>query len=93
MARRTYFTAVSPTQGQTPTTAPGTRAPLLNAKRVSERLGCTPWTVYRLMRDHKLPYITVGATYRFDQDDIEAWIAARRTVNGEINALQLVARR
>lgn len=91
MAKRSYFKSASAAKPQATTTHE--RGALWSAKRVAERLGVTPWTVYRLMRDHKLPYVQVGSQYRFEAADVEAWIAARRGVNDTTGFLQLVASR
>ena len=76
MAKRSYFKVGL--RGEACRPPPPTSAVPCGARNVAERLGVTPWTVYRLMRDHKLPYVQVGSQYRFEAADVEAWIAARR---------------
>ena len=56
---------------------------LIDVKRVSELLGCTPRMVRKLTTEHTLPVVKVGSLTRFRPADIEVYID-RRTVEGGV---------
>ena len=47
---------------------------LLTVKEVATFLAVTERTVYRLVKDHRLPAYKVGGQWRFKVDLIEAWM-------------------
>ncbi|MRX70880.1 helix-turn-helix domain-containing protein [Bacillus lacus] len=47
---------------------------LLNAKHVSEILGCSLRHAYELMEQKDFPLIRIGRTKRVDKDDLFNWI-------------------
>ena len=54
---------------------------LIDVKRVSELLGCTPRMVRKLASEHTIPVVKVGSLTRFRPGDIDAYIESR-TVKG-----------
>ena len=62
---------------QTPST-------LMTVKDVATYLAVTERTVYRLVKDHKLPAYKVGGQWRFKADMIEAWMQK----DGALESLQ-----
>ena len=54
---------------------------LLTSAQVAERLGLTVKAVYMKVYRNELPHVKFGtgnASLRFDEDEIQAWIDARR---------------
>jgi excisionase family DNA binding protein len=47
---------------------------LMTVKDVATYLSVTERTVYRLVKDHRLPAYKVGGQWRFKADMIEAWM-------------------
>lgn len=47
---------------------------ILTAAQVSELLGVSRETVYRLTRTNKIPYFKIGTALRFSEKSIEEWI-------------------
>ncbi len=47
---------------------------ILTITEVAERLGMHPVTVYRLVKEARLPVFRIGRMLRFDADEIEKWI-------------------
>ena len=46
---------------------------LLNVREVAERLSASPWAVYRLVREGRLPVVRLGARrLRFRPESVEA---------------------
>lgn len=53
---------------------------LIGVAEVGKRLGLPPRTVTRLARAGELPSVRLGErTLRFDPNDVEAFIASRKT--------------
>jgi excisionase family DNA binding protein len=52
---------------------PNTGGPILNASELSEYLHVNKATIYRMLRDGKLPGFRVGSEWRFHVDAIEQW--------------------
>lgn len=51
---------------------------LLNMEQVCDRLGCSKWSVYRLIDKREIPFIPLGPRlYRFDPDAINKWLDGR----------------
>lgn len=43
---------------------------IVSARELSERLKLTLPTIYRLVRNEKLPHFRVGGSYRFDYEEV-----------------------
>lgn len=52
--------------------------PMLDIPRLAERLGTTERFVRRLVCERRIPFHKVGKYVRFDQDDVDDWVALRR---------------
>jgi len=51
---------------------------LLDVATAAARLGVTVRFVRRLVAERRIPYVKVGKFIRFDPDEVEEWIDARR---------------
>ncbi len=51
---------------------------LIDVKELSRRLSVAEPTIYAWKRRGKIPYVQLDGVVRFDEDEIAAWIAARR---------------
>jgi len=51
---------------------------ILTIKEVAGYLKVTERTLYRLVREGKIPAFKVGGSWRFQLADIEAWIAEQK---------------
>jgi predicted DNA-binding transcriptional regulator AlpA len=58
----------------------------MNLDELKEFLGVNHQTVYNFRRFWGLPYIKIGATVRYDRDEIMAWMAQYRCVDTEAMA-------
>ncbi len=47
---------------------------LLNLKQISQVFNVSTATIYKWMREEKLPHVRIGGTYRFDLVQIRLWI-------------------
>ena len=52
----------------------------LSIGEVAKYLGLTVSTVYRLVKRGAIPGFKVGGQWRFAQDNLEAWIVDRMTI-------------
>ena len=59
------------------TTAPD--RPLLNVYKASQRLAVSEKTIRRMIRNGELSAFRVGGSLRFDAQELEDWLNARRT--------------
>ncbi len=48
---------------------------MLTAAQAADRLLCTPWRVYQLIRAGTLPAVRLGRSVRIDSARLEQWIA------------------
>ena len=55
-----------------------TGRPMLGVGELAERLGTTERFVRRLVCDRRIAFHKVGKYVRFDQDDVDDWIARGR---------------
>lgn len=55
-----------------------TTRPMLGIPQLAERLGTTERFVRRLVCERRIPFHKVGKYVRFDQDDVDDWVARRR---------------
>jgi excisionase family DNA binding protein len=62
---------------------------LLTIQEVARYLNVNRFTVYRLIRQKKLPAFKVGAQWRLKQEMIDAWLAEHSTMsrNGRLGFL------
>ena len=54
--------------------------PCVSIGEVANYLGLTVSTVYRLVKRGAIPGFKVGGQWRFTQDNLEAWIVDRMTI-------------
>ena len=52
----------------------------LTVEEVADRFGVNPTTVYRLAQQGKLPSFKIGGQWRFSQEALEKWVAAREGI-------------
>ena len=52
-------------------------SPIMTASEVARYFRIHPTTVYRLLREGKLPGFKIGADYRFNKGEIDDWMAER----------------
>lgn len=52
----------------------------LTVNEVAERFGVNVTTVYRLVKQGRLPAFKVGNQWRFSQDRLEEWVADRERI-------------
>ncbi len=50
----------------------------LSLEELADYLKMPPYTLYKLLRRGELPGHKVGRSWRFDQDEVDAWIKSRR---------------
>jgi excisionase family DNA binding protein len=50
---------------------------LLTLKEVADLLRLTPQTLYKMLKKGSIPAVRVGSQWRFEQEQIRQWIAAR----------------
>ena len=54
---------------------------LLSVQQLAEQLGCSIWTVYRMVERQEIPCIRLkGRDIRFKQADVDEWLEKRKTV-------------
>jgi excisionase family DNA binding protein len=51
---------------------------VMSMREVTEYLGCSKFTVYRLLRSGEFPGFRLGSDWRFRRSDIERWIMDRQ---------------
>lgn len=51
---------------------------MLGIPQLAERLGTSERFVRRLVCERRIPFHKVGKYVRFDQDDVDDWVAFRR---------------
>ena len=56
-------------------------AELLTVAEVAERLRVSTMTVYRLIKRDELPALRIGRSYRIDQSDLAAYLAAHQVTD------------
>ena len=49
---------------------------IMTVRSLALYLRCTPSTVYRLLRERKIPAFRLGSDWRFFRSAIDAWIAS-----------------
>ena len=56
---------------------------VLTLEEVSQFLRVHPSTVYRLLKDRRIPAFKVGSDWRFNQESIEEWVMKLETEQSE----------
>jgi excisionase family DNA binding protein len=51
---------------------------LVDVKWIADLLGMKTSNIYSLVRKRKMPFLKIGNLLRFDIDDINEWIEARK---------------
>jgi excisionase family DNA binding protein len=51
---------------------------IMSLHEVTEYLGCSKFTVHRLLRRSEFPGFRLGSDWRFRRSDIDKWIAQRQ---------------
>ncbi len=59
----------------------GNRSRLITVRELAAYLRVHPTTVYRLLRQEKIPSFRVGSDWRFDREAIERWMTERQVQN------------
>ncbi len=54
--------------------------PLMTVKEVATYLAVTERTIYRLVKDHRLPAYKVGGQWRFKVEMLDAWMSRERAL-------------
>ena len=57
--------------------------PLLTVPQTAERLGIGQTLAWRLVREHKIPYLRIEGSVRVPSDALERWITSR-TEGGDV---------
>lgn len=47
---------------------------LLTTKQVAELLQLNPQKIYQLVSEHKIPFVRIGSSVRFNSESLEQWI-------------------
>jgi excisionase family DNA binding protein len=63
-------------------------ATVMTLEEVAIFLRVHPSTVYRLLRQNRIPAFKMGSDWRFNQESIERWIAEREGENSDMAARQ-----
>ena len=48
--------------------------PILNLREVADYLGVSPTSIYRYVKQKKMPAMRVGSQWRFRREKIDAWL-------------------
>jgi excisionase family DNA binding protein len=57
-------------------------ATVMTLEEVAEFLHVHPSTVYRLLKDKRIPAFKIGSDWRFNLESIEKWVKELETVQG-----------
>jgi len=47
---------------------------LFDINQVAQFLGISKDTIYKMVNQHRIPYVKVGRLLRFERDALEAWL-------------------
>ena len=62
--------------------------PLVNAERIGDLIGCDVQSVYRLAKEHAIPFVRIGTrTIKFDEDIVVEWIRSGGTKSPQFATL------
>jgi excisionase family DNA binding protein len=61
---------------------------VMTLEEVAAFLRVHPSTIYRLLKKHRIPAFKLGSDWRFNQESIERWIAARESENPVADSAQ-----
>jgi excisionase family DNA binding protein len=56
------------------------RGQLLTVRELAEHLRVHRSTIYRLLRQHRIPGFRINGDWRFDRDEIERWIRRKTKI-------------
>ncbi len=70
-------------QHSTNSTAAGSTGALLKFAEMRKQLGISRSGLYKMLWERRIPYKKIGVEYRFDQNEINAWLD-RRSVKARI---------
>jgi excisionase family DNA binding protein len=56
---------------------------IMTVSEVAEYLRVDKVTIYKLIREHRLPAFKIGSDWRFDKDAVEKWMALSNTQKGK----------
>jgi excisionase family DNA binding protein len=54
---------------------------LVTAEWVAQRTGLHAHTIYKWVREERIPYVRLGRSVRFDRERLEAWFQAGGTAS------------
>jgi excisionase family DNA binding protein len=57
-------------------------ATVMTLEEVAEFLHVHPSTIYRLLKDKRIPAFKIGSDWRFNLESIEKWVKELETVRG-----------
>jgi len=57
---------------------------VMTVKEIAEYLGVHPMTIYKYVRDGKIPAFKIGASWRIRRDSIKKWIDENEHKNQEV---------
>ena len=64
-------------------------SPYLTTREAMAYLKLTnQWAIYRLIREHRMPFCRVGGAYRFDRRELDAWTHGHASAIDQIRALK-----
>jgi excisionase family DNA binding protein len=55
---------------------------VLTLDEVAGLLRVHPSTIYRLVKNHRIPAFRMGSDWRFNQESIEKWVKERESLDG-----------
>ena len=59
----------------------GVESRVITVRELAAYLRVHPTTVYRLVRQERIPSFRVGSDWRFDREAIERWMSEKHTQN------------
>lgn len=58
-------------------TTPDPPSPLWDTRQLAEHLGMSPRYIQQLVKEGRIPFIRLGRSLRFRQDEIATWVDTR----------------
>jgi excisionase family DNA binding protein len=60
---------------------------MLNVHELSKELKLSSSGIYQMVGQRKIPFVKIGRSVRFDAEDINKWIAGKKTFSskGDLN--------
>jgi len=53
----------------------GSNGPVMTVSEVSDYLRINRATVYKMIKANQIPHFRIGSDYRFNREDIDAWMS------------------